>query len=283
MALSSVSYLGDGVNKTYSITFPYLSKAHVLVFVGDVADTTFTWLTSASIQTTTVPASGTTILIKRTTPTAPLVDFVDGSTLTESLLDTSTLQPLYVSEESKDISVNALQLDFNGSKYDASNKVIKNVATPVNASDAVNKTYVDVTIPASVSSAASSAASALASAVSAAASAALAMAASFITSITGSIKVPASTTANRDASPSTGFFRFNTDLVKFEGYNGASWGSVGGGATGGGTDAVFVENDQVVNNNYTLTSGKNAMSAGQITIANGVTVTIPTGATWSIT
>ena len=58
--------------------------------------------------------------------------------------------------------------------------------------------------------------------------------------------------------------------------------SGGGGATGGGTDQVFYENDATVNVNYTISSGKNAMSAGPITIADGITVTIPNGSTWSV-
>jgi hypothetical protein len=55
-----------------------------------------------------------------------------------------------------------------------------------------------------------------------------------------------------------------------------------GGATGAGTDRTFYENDQSVNTNYTITAGKNAMSAGPITINNGITVTVPDGGTWSI-
>lgn len=58
--------------------------------------------------------------------------------------------------------------------------------------------------------------------------------------------------------------------------------SGGGGAVGGGTDKVFYENDQVVTANYTLSAGKNAVTAGTITINDGVTVTVPNGATWSI-
>ena len=54
------------------------------------------------------------------------------------------------------------------------------------------------------------------------------------------------------------------------------------GAKGGGTDKVFFENDQVVTADYTITSGKNAMSAGMITINNGVTVTVPSGSTWVV-
>lgn len=53
-------------------------------------------------------------------------------------------------------------------------------------------------------------------------------------------------------------------------------------AKGGGSDRVFFENDQVVTSNYTITAGKNAMSAGDVTINNGVTVTIPDGSVWTI-
>lgn len=102
------------------------------------------------------------------------------------------------------------------------------------------------------------------------------------TGSTGSAAVPSGTTAQRDGSPAAGYFRYNSTLGKFEGYNGAAWGSVGGGATGGGSDAVFHENDQAVTTNYTLSSGKNAMTAGPCTINSGVTVTIPSGASWVI-
>jgi len=60
-----------------------------------------------------------------------------------------------------------------------------------------------------------------------------------------------------------------------------SWGTAGG-ATGGGTDDVFYENSQTVTTNYTLTASKNAMSAGPITINSGVTVTVPSGASWVV-
>lgn len=174
MALSSVSYTGDGTTRLFAVTIPYLAKAHVKVYVGGVEDTTFTWTTASSITTTGTPALSAIVLIKRTTPTTPLVDFVDGSTLTESLLDTSNLQNLYVSEETQDTATSSLVLDSTDNKFNANSKVIKNLATPVNGNDAVNKTYVDSTIPTSVAAAASSASSAASSASSASASAAAA-------------------------------------------------------------------------------------------------------------
>jgi len=44
--------------------------------------------------------------------------------------------------------------------------------------------------------------------------------------------------------------------------------------TGGTGNVIFYENDQTVTQNYTITSGKNAMSAGPITVNSGVTVTV---------
>lgn len=51
---------------------------------------------------------------------------------------------------------------------------------------------------------------------------------------------------------------------------------------GGGSDKVFWENDITINNNYTITAGKNAGTFGPITIAAGVSITVPNGSTWSI-
>jgi len=53
-------------------------------------------------------------------------------------------------------------------------------------------------------------------------------------------------------------------------------------AAGGAADGVFYENNTNVTANYTITSGKNAMSAGPITIDSGVTVTVPSGSTWTV-
>ena len=58
--------------------------------------------------------------------------------------------------------------------------------------------------------------------------------------------------------------------------------AAGGGATGGGSDEVFYENDQAVTTNYTITASHNAMSAGPITVNNGITVTVPSGVRWVV-
>jgi acetyltransferase-like isoleucine patch superfamily enzyme len=76
--------------------------------------------------------------------------------------------------------------------------------------------------------------------------------------------------------------RFNTDLTAYEGYNGTGWLPIGGGAKGGGTDDVFYENGQTITTNYTITVGKNAVTAGPVTINSGVAVVIPSGSSWVV-
>jgi len=97
---------------------------------------------------------------------------------------------------------------------------------------------------------------------------------------TGALKLPVGTTAQQP-TPVAGMIRYNSTLGQFQGY-GTVWGSIGGGATGGGSDQVFNLNDQVVTVDYTIPSTKNASSAGPITVNTGVTVTVSTGSTWVI-
>lgn len=90
------------------------------------------------------------------------------------------------------------------------------------------------------------------------------------------------TSNTRPASPAEGQIIYQTDTDTFFGYNGTTWASIGGGATGGGGDQVFYENNVAVSVNYTITASKNAMTAGPVTVNSGVTVTVPSGSVWSI-
>lgn len=100
-------------------------------------------------------------------------------------------------------------------------------------------------------------------------------------SSTGAVKLPSGTTAQRPTG-TAGQIRYNSTIPRYEGYVNDAWGALGGGATGGGTDTVFVENSQIVTTSYTITAGKSAMSTGDITINSGVTVTVPTGSRYVI-
>jgi len=68
---------------------------------------------------------------------------------------------------------------------------------------------------------------------------------------------------------------------------GLTWAdAAGGGAVGGGSDKIFMENGQTVTTNYTIGTefgaACNALSAGPITINSGITVTIDSGDYWTI-
>ena len=101
-------------------------------------------------------------------------------------------------------------------------------------------------------------------------------------SSTGYVLIPKGTTAERPLSPVAGEIRYNTDYGQYEGYYATGWSQIGGGATGGGGDQVFVENGVTVTTNYTLSANKNAESVGPITINSGVSVTVPSGQRWVV-
>ena len=94
---------------------------------------------------------------------------------------------------------------------------------------------------------------------------------------TGTIQVPAGTTASRPM-PAQGMFRYNTDLTQFEGYDGSNWGGIGGAQAGG---AIQV-NKTTATVSYTIASGSNGFSVGPVTLASGVTVTVASGQQWVV-
>lgn len=104
---------------------------------------------------------------------------------------------------------------------------------------------------------------------------------------TSAMVIPSGNSAARPSTPAAGMLRYNTQVSNLEFWNtGTSmWtlvgtGSGSGGAVGGGTDRVFYENDQSVNTAYSISAGKNAVSAGPITI--NAPVTVPAGSAWAI-
>ena len=61
------------------------------------------------------------------------------------------------------------------------------------------------------------------------------------------------------------------------------WDDVPAGApTGGGSDLVFYQNGQTVTTSYSVTASNNAMSAGPVTVANGIDVTLTGTSEWVI-
>jgi len=181
-------------------------------------------------------------------------------------------------------SLSTSSADINGGNIDG---------TTIGASSAAAATFTDLTASGTVSGAGFNALFASPPEIGATAAAAgtftgitisggtLTTPATLTFSSTASVRLPNGTTAQRPGAPQTGMIRYNSDTDQFEGYT-TTWGSIGGGASGGGGDEVFQENETTVTTSYTLTTGKNAMSVGPITINSGATVTIPSGQRWVI-
>ena len=90
------------------------------------------------------------------------------------------------------------------------------------------------------------------------------------------------TSTTRPVAPVEGQMIYETDTDTYYGWRGSAWLPIGGGATGGGTDDVFYENSQTVTADYTITTDKNAVTAGPVSIDSGVTVTVPSGSAWVV-
>ena len=101
-------------------------------------------------------------------------------------------------------------------------------------------------------------------------------------SATDFIDLPAGSDAQR-GSPSAGSIRFSTTSTSFEGYDGSAWSEIGSGTGGSNetTEGIWVHSN-TINADYAIPSGSNGMSAAPITVASGVTVTVPSGSVWTL-
>jgi hypothetical protein len=155
MANTYVDYTATAGQTDFAFSFPFLEDSHVVVEVEGVNQTL---TTNYTIETspaqkivlsnpTTALAGGELVRVKRVSdPSTDLVDFENGSVLTETELDRAYRHNRYLAEEAYD-GVNAGLGEVEGStNYNANNKQIKNLADGTLATDAVNKGYVDAQI-----------------------------------------------------------------------------------------------------------------------------------------
>ncbi len=136
-------YAGNGSATQYTISFPYIRKEHVKVFVNYV-DTTFTFANDSTAQLATAPANGLRVEVRRVTPADNvLVDYTDGSTLTAADLDTNALQQLYLDQELDDAQKQVVTISATTGLPTLSSQRLTEVADPTAAQDAATKNYVD--------------------------------------------------------------------------------------------------------------------------------------------
>ncbi|AXH71659.1 tail fiber [Pelagibacter phage HTVC031P] len=149
MANSFVRYTGNGTTTTYAIPFSYRSAEDLSTTVAGVNVTAYTLdAAGTNLTFTTAPANNAAIEIRRTTSqNTKLVDYVSGSVLTENDLDTDSDQAFYMSQEAIDKAGDVISLDNVDFNWDIQNKRLKNVADPVDNTDAVNKQFISTNIP----------------------------------------------------------------------------------------------------------------------------------------
>ena len=151
----------------FDFPFPYLDDSHVIVQLDDstsespggkfytVASSNYTIITSPAtlIRFNTAPETGARLRIKRDSNAGTaLVDFENGSVLTEVELDRAYLHNLYLNEEieegsgKKVMTKNDVEDDPNEGNFEADLAKIVDLADPTAAQDAATKNYVDTEI-----------------------------------------------------------------------------------------------------------------------------------------
>jgi hypothetical protein len=99
MANSYVAYTGNGSQTDFTVTFPYIGKEHVKVYVSSALKS-YEWLNETLIRISPAPAAAAPIIIRRLTPTdESVVTFTDDAYLTDADLNLLTQQCLYVLQE----------------------------------------------------------------------------------------------------------------------------------------------------------------------------------------
>ena len=109
------------------------------------------------------------------------------------------------------------------------------------------------------------------------------------------LRLPSGTTAQRPTGVSIGTLRFNSTIDQAEiykaddGTGSAGWAPVAGGGPAIGTDSIIRNNHNIIQDNLTVgptakngAEFTNGMSAGPISIDSGFTVTVESGAAWSV-
>jgi hypothetical protein len=107
MATTSNTYTGNGSNKLFSITFPYLDTTDVDVYLNSVLQTVttqYSFANATTVEFVTAPGNGVTVVLQRSTQKENLNStFFPGSSIKAADLNENFDQLLYISQENTDV------------------------------------------------------------------------------------------------------------------------------------------------------------------------------------
>jgi len=149
MATTSNTYLGNGSNKLFSVTFPYLDTADIDVFLNGTLQTVTTqyfFANATTVEFVTAPANGATVLLKRSTDEATILNtFFPGSSIKAADLNDNFDQALYLAQETNNNVANAVA----GQIPDGTITNVKLAANSVASSNLIDGTIVNADVNAS--------------------------------------------------------------------------------------------------------------------------------------
>jgi hypothetical protein len=142
MAITSNTYTGNGTNKLFSITFPYLDTTDIDVYLNGVLQTVttqYTFANATTVEFVTAPANGATVLLDRSTDdTALQATFFPGSSIKASDLNYNFDQVLYLAQETAVIAQNQSTAGLQAQITAATNTANTAITTANNASTTAN-------------------------------------------------------------------------------------------------------------------------------------------------
>lgn len=139
MAYSIQTATSDGTLNTLDLTFKYMDKSHVHVYVDDIlvdgSSYTYTWLTDTRIKLVPTVAQGSVVKLIRKTLTAEMWHiFSQGARFSTTSIDENYTQLLYLAQEyTEGVYVSDFYTDL-----DLHLHRLLNLGDPINDGDAVN-------------------------------------------------------------------------------------------------------------------------------------------------
>jgi hypothetical protein len=148
MAVTYIDHPGTQGQTDFSFTFPYLEDEHIKIFIAGVETAEFSVIVESNgdtkVRLNVALSTAQNVRVRRSSqPNENLVDFVNGSVLTESELDRAYRHNRYIAEENAESTGESLKRLEGSLSFSTNSQNIKDVADPVDPQDVATKNFVD--------------------------------------------------------------------------------------------------------------------------------------------